>query len=74
MPKPSPEVLAAALLWLRNHYYCDAGPTVIRHRGKTHRGEVLARIDAVLDDTQVFIGDMKKFRRLYPFGEEKDDA
>lgn len=53
-------VLAAALLWLRNHYECDARDDL------EFRLAVMKRADAVIDKYNVDIKDLEKFRLAYP--------
>jgi hypothetical protein len=49
--------LAAALLWLRNHY--DVGKPELKK-------EVLARIDSVLKQREPTFSEMREFRRDFP--------
>lgn len=51
------KTLAAALLWLRNHY--DVG-------NKDVKRIVLARIDRVLEAYPVSVVSMRKFRKEFP--------
>lgn len=58
-----PKILAAALLWLRNHY--DVRPV------SDLRGKVLERVDRILKDCDPIAGaDMKRMRELYPADED----
>lgn len=50
-------VLRAALMWLRNHY---------DNNDRSHADDVLTRIDAVLDNNNPTMADMKLFRDMYP--------
>jgi hypothetical protein len=51
------KVLAAALLWLRNHY--EVGDPELKN-------EVIDRIDRVLEHIDLEITDMERFRQLFP--------
>ena len=52
-------LLAAALLWMRNHYECD-------DRGVLIRDAVIRRADAVLKDFHPTGADIERLRTLYP--------
>jgi hypothetical protein len=60
-PEPGPNIVAAALLWLRN--FLDVGGIAIDPKMKER---VLKRVDAVLNDQDVMIKDMQAFRAKYP--------
>jgi hypothetical protein len=57
-----PKILAAAFLWLRNHY--DIGDCTIK-------SEVLDRCDRIIKDTDIRTNDMSKMRKAYPFREPR---
>lgn len=62
-------VLAAALLWLRNHYEVAclvAEAQGLGPKSLEDRRAVLARVDAVLHDNQPTGVDMDTFREWYP--------
>src|SRR6516164_5286105 len=62
-----PKIAAAALIWLRN--WIDAGNMFIDLKMQE---KVLKRIDAVIDDQDVSINDMKAFKERYPYPTEEE--
>lgn len=62
----NPKILLAALLWLRNHYDCDG-----LHRDLKQKMQVLARIDAILDENPFSTEYIRLFRLNYPYQEMK---
>jgi hypothetical protein len=61
-----PKIAAAALIWLRN--WIDAGNII----DLKMQEKVLKRVDAVIDDQDVSINDMKAFRERYPYPTEEE--
>lgn len=61
-----PKIAAAALIWLRN--WIDAGNII----DLKMQEKVLKRIDAVIDDQDVSINDMKAFKERYPYPTEEE--
>jgi hypothetical protein len=59
-PEPEPKIAAAALLWLRN--WVDVKGICVDPKMKEM---VLKRIDAVLNDQDVRVADMRAFREKY---------
>jgi hypothetical protein len=57
MVESNQRILAAALLWLRNHY--DVGDPALRE-------DVIERIDRVLADYHPTVSDMDHFRKMFP--------
>jgi hypothetical protein len=55
--KVDPKMIAACLLWLRNHY--EVGKPELRE-------EVLRTVDEVLDSCYPSMADMGKFRKMFP--------
>lgn len=52
-----PKILAAAFLWLRNHY--DVG-------NQSLKPQVLDRCDRIINDADINLNDMKIMRKAYP--------
>ena len=61
-----PKIAAAALIWLRN--WIDAGNII----DLKMQEKVLKRVDAVIDDQDVSINDMKAFKERYPYPTEEE--
>jgi hypothetical protein len=57
MVEDNQRILAAALLWLRNHY--EVGDPALRD-------DVIERIDRVLANYHPTVKDMKYFRKMFP--------
>lgn len=58
MPNPDRSIVAAALLWLRNHYH-------VGRRDENTRRAVIATVDHVIFDCEVEAAHHRAFREMY---------